>query len=71
MQNPSKLPTLLRRRPHLLFAGVAVVVAVIVVAVLIIVFSTKPANQNRQGYWHTSGSQILDAQESTCAYRRH
>jgi endoglucanase len=34
----------------------------IVVAVLIIVFSAKPANQTRQGYWHTSGSQILDAQ---------
>jgi len=50
------------KRPERILAGIAILLAVIVLITLIIVFIPKPANQAGQGYWHTSGSQILDAQ---------
>src|SRR5260370_1133365 len=61
MHIPRKSVVLLWERLHIILAAIAILLAVIVVITLIIVFITEPANRTGQGYWHTSGSQILDA----------
>ncbi len=61
MHIPRKSVVLLWERSHIILAAIAILLAVIVVITLIIVFITEPANRTGQGYWHTSGSQILDA----------
>jgi endoglucanase len=73
MYNANRNVVPLWKRPHLIFAGISVLLAIVVIGMLVFLFvfpgigehSHSPSASLEtlgQGYLHTSGSQILDAQ---------